>query len=71
MSLIHKLSDLLGCKPSLLTFSGIKDKVAITAQEVTVRGIRAERSEGTNLMVMRQSRESSMPQVAVSKEETS
>jgi len=45
MAAIYKLSSLLQCKASLLTFAGTKDKVAVTTQELTVKGIRADRSE--------------------------
>ncbi len=40
---LQKLGHLVGCSPALFQVSGIKDKRAVTTQEVSVKGVSAER----------------------------
>ena len=42
---LQKLGEVLDVPPSMFHVSGNKDKKAITSQEVTVRGVSADRSE--------------------------
>ena len=39
---LHHLSKLLDCQPSQFTVAGLKDKRAITSQQVTVKNITTE-----------------------------
>ena len=39
-----KMSQLLDCRPSQFSVSGTKDKIAVTTQEVTIKGVTAHRS---------------------------